>query len=402
MFHEATIRDAFPIFAQPKSKELVYLDNAATTQRPLVVVDAIRDFYLQDNANVHRANHRLARSAEGCLATVRSQVQAFLNASSSKEVVFTRGTTESLNLVAQAYGEHEVEEGDEVIVSIMEHHSNLLPWQRLCQKKKAHLQIAPMTSTGHIDVEKLSILLTKRTKVVAINYVSNVLGTIQPIKEIVRLAHKQGAVVVVDAAQSVPHLPIDVQALDCDFLAFSAHKMYGPTGIGVLYGKERHLAAMAPYQVGGGMVRSLPDNGYPGYEEPPYRFEAGTQHLAGLAGLGAALHFLEEVGYTLLQAHEKKLATTLYQALDDLPNVRLINPSVPDIAIAIFNVQGVHSLDVGMRLDAQNIAVRTGLFCAKPLMDALGEGQGAVRISCGMYNTVEEIEKVVTVLRSIS
>ena len=393
-----TIREKFPLLQQEDGA--VYLDSAATTQKPLEVLQAIRDYYVNDNANIHRGSHLLARHAEGKVAQVRSQVQAFIHARTCEEIIFTSGTTDGLNMVAQTYGNTHLQEGDEVVVSVMEHHSNFLPWQRLCEAKKAHLRIVSLLPTGHIDLAELKKVLSPRTKIVAVSYASNVLGTVNPVQAICALAHEQGAVVVVDAAQAVAHLPIDVQALDCDFLAFSAHKAYGPTGIGVLYGKEHLLATMDPYKVGGGMIQRLSVNEAPLYETPPYRFEAGTPHIAGIIGLGATLHFLQSIGFENIRDHEAKLISYAHAELSQLPTLQWVGNLITEIGIMTFNFEGIHPLDIGLRLDAAHIAVRTGAFCAKPLMDYL-QVQGAIRVSLGVYNTRRDIDQLIKTLKWI-
>lgn len=392
----------FPLFQ--KHTSLAYLDNAATTQKPLAVIDAILDYYLHDNANIHRGSHLLARRAGGHLQRVRAQVQRFIHAEKEEEIIFTQGTTESLNIVARGYGEAHVQEEDEVIVSVMEHHSNFLPWYRLCKKKKARLKLIPITPQGKIDLKVLKQMLSARTKVVAVTYLSHVLGTVNEINTLCKLvhAHAPHAVVVVDGAQAVPHLPIDVQAMDCDFFAFSGHKIYGPTGIGVLYGKASLLERVHPYQVGGGAVRRFTSEKVsPRYEELPYRLEAGTMNIAGIVGLGAALTFLETTGYPHLQSHERALTTYLCEQLEKLPFIGWAGGVRPEVGITTFTVQGVHPLDVGLRLDGENIAVRTGTFCAQPLMEALNL-TGGVRVSLAIYNSIDEVDRLIKALKRIA
>lgn len=395
------VREKFPALRKKvDGSPLIYFDNAATTQKPVEVIEAVRDYYMRGSANIHRGSYRLARRSEDEVEEVRTQLQRFIHAKAREEVVFTSGTTEGIHIVAHSYGYAHVEEGDEVVVSVMEHHSNFLPWKRLCEDKKAVLRVVPLTSRGEIDLAALKKMLSSRTKIVAISYLSNVLGTVNPIAEVSALAHEKGAVVVVDAAQAVAHLEVDVQALDCDFLAFSGHKMYAPTGVGVLYGREALLRQMTPYKVGGGMIQRLSKANDPVYEAPPYRFEAGTPHVAGIVGLGAALRFIQQVGYSFIQHHEKELTTHMCRKLNTLTNIKWLGDIVPQRGIATFTIEGMHTLDVGLRLDLAHIAVRTGAFCAKPLMDYM-QVESAVRVSFGVYNTREEVDRFCEVMVKI-
>lgn len=396
--HEA-LKAQFPILNQQiHGKPLVYLDNAATTQKPQSVINAITHYYTHINANVHRGSYKLAYSTTQAIEEVRSKVQAFIHATSAKEIIFTSGTTSAMNLVASTYGMVHVQEGDEILISRLSHHSGFLPWQQLCKEKGALIKEIPITQNGYIDIQAFARLLSKRTKIVAINYVSNVLGTINPLQEIVSLSHQHQAVVVVDAAQAVPHFKVDVQALDCDFLAFSSHKMYGSTGLGILYAKAELLEKLPPYQLGGGMVRTAQlDKSL--YENTPYRFEAGTPHIAGIVGLGAAIDFLAELRYEQLKKHEKDLLDYAQNQLANLSHIRVLSTQEPKVGIISFVVNNMHALDVGMRLDAAGIAVRTGHHCAAPLMQHLNlEDGGTVRISLAIYNNHSDINTLIKVL----
>ena len=391
------IQKRFPILQQKRNKPaLIYLDNAATTQKPQEVLDALLDYYTTSNANTNRSAHHLSDLASYQVATVRRQVAQFINAATSASVIFTAGTTASLNLVANTYGAQHLKAKDEIIICKMAHHSHLLPWQKIAQEKGAVLRYIPLTAEGHLDQATFASLLNPRTKIVALTYVSNVLGTINPLKQMVAAAHAQQAIVVVDAAQAPPHLSIDVQDLDCDFLAFSGHKAYGPTGVGVLYGKKQLLDTLSPYQVGGGMVQ--PDNAFQlAYEEPPYRFEAGTLPIASIVGLGAAIAFLKKVTYPTLQVHEQELLTYTTQALKNIPRLRIWGAPTPKVGIISFTIEEKHPLDIGVALAMKGIAVRTGHHCAAPLMAHLGI-QGTVRISFALYNTLAEIDQLIDVL----
>ncbi|MFM2428370.1 MAG: hypothetical protein RL012_254 [Bacteroidota bacterium] len=387
------IRAQFPILQQTvHGKPLIYLDNAATTQKPQVVLDALAHYYQYDNANVHRGIHALATRATIALEATRHSVQQFIGAADAAEIIFTPGTTASINLVAATYGQAQVRAGDEVIISHMEHHANIVPWQMLCQAKGATLKVIPINKTGELLLPALEELLTPKTKIVAINYVSNTLGTINPLKEIIQQAHAQGAIVVVDGAQAAPHLPIDVQDLDCDFLAFSAHKAYGPTGIGVLYGKRALLEDMPPYQGGGEMIREV-TLAQTTYNDLPYKFEAGTPNIAGIIAWQEALNFIGHIGYKNLRAHENELLTYALDLLSDLNNVRVVGTAPNKISVLSFVIKGIHHLDAGMLLDANGIAVRTGHSCTQPLMDFFGI-EGVIRASFAIYNTKEEVEQL--------
>jgi cysteine desulfurase/selenocysteine lyase len=394
------IRAQFPTLHQTvHGKPLIYLDSAATAQKPQAVLDALAHYYQQDNANVHRGAHALAGRATAALEATRECVRQFIHAADGAEVIFTAGATASINLVAATYGQAALQPGDEVLISHMEHHANIVPWQMLCQAKGAQLKVIPINERGELLLAAFSELLTSRTKIVAISYASNTLGTINPIKEMVKQAHAQGAVVVVDAAQAAAHLPINVQELDCDFLAFSAHKAYGPTGVGVLYGKKTLLEAMPPYQGGGEMIREV-TLAHTTYNSPPYKFEAGTPNIAGIVAWRAALDFITAIGFPKLQAHEDALLTYAADLLQRIPNVRLIGTAPNKISVLSFVVEGMHHLDVGMLLDAHGIAVRTGHSCTQPLMDFLGI-EGVIRASLAAYNTKEDVDRLAEAVEKI-
>src|SRR6266545_1638339 len=396
------LRQDFPILAEKAhGKPLVYLDNAATSQKPRAVLDTLRHYYEHDNANVHRAVHVLSEHATEAYESARLKVQKFLGASCLREIIFTRGCTDAINLVAQTYGRKNVHAGDEVVITWMEHHSNIVPWQMLCQEKGAHLRVVPITDSGELRLDELERLLGPRTKLVALSHVSNALGTINPIKEVIDMAHRLGIPVLIDGAQAVPHLSVDVQALDCDFYAFSGHKIYGPTGIGALYGKAVHLELMPPYQGGGDMIRSVSFEKTT-WNELPYKFEAGTPNIAGAIGLGAALDYVEDVGRDAIAAHEKQLLEYATDKMADIPGVRIIGTAADKAAVISFVVEDppIASLDVGTRLDLEGIAVRTGHHCCQPLMERFCISSTA-RASFALYNTLEEVDAFVTALRQI-
>ena len=380
-------------------KPLVYLDNAATTQKPQVVLDALAHYYQQENANVHRSTHNIAGRATSALEATRQQLQQLIHAAHTSEIIFTAGTTAGINLVATAYGQSQIQAGDEIIISHMEHHANIVPWQMLCQAKGAILKVIPITEAGELVLPAFEELLSPKTKIVAITYVSNTLGTINPIKKITQLAHAQGAVVVVDAAQALPHLPIDVQELSCDFLAFSAHKAYGPTGVGMLYGKRALLEAMPPYQGGGEMIQEVTLK-HTTYSDIPYKFEAGTPHIAGIIAWQAALNFIQGIGYRDLRFHENKLLSYAVELLEKLDRVRLVGTAPEKVGVMSFTIEGMHPLDVAVLLDAQGIAVRAGHSCAQPLVDFL-ELEGVVRASFAVYNTTEEVDRLAAAVEKI-
>ena len=385
------IREDFPILSRTVyDKPLVYLDNAATTQKPLCVLDAMRDEYLNVNANVHRGVHYLSQQATDLHEAARETVRRFVNASSVNEIVFTRGTTEGLNLIASSFCEEFMHEGDEVIVSVMEHHSNIVPWQLQAAKRGIAIRVVPMDECGNLDIDKYKNLFNERTKLVSIAHVSNVLGTINPVKELTRIAHEHDVPVLVDGAQSTPHFRVDVQDIDCEFFVFSGHKMYGPTGIGVLYGKESWLDRLPPYQGGGEMIESVTFEKTV-FEKLPFKFEAGTPDYVATHGLAKAIEYIESIGLDNISAHERELTDYCMQKLSAIDGMRIFGTSSHKDAVVSFLVRDIHHLDMGTLLDRLGIAVRTGHHCAQPLMDRLGI-QGTVRASFALYNTKEEID----------
>lgn len=384
------VRQQFPSLGQRvHGKPLIYLDNAATTQKPQAVLDALLQHYHTSHANVHRATHALAEKATNALEETRKAVQAFIHAPEAAEVIFTSGTTASINLVASSYGQRFIQPGDEIIISEMEHHANIVPWQLLCEAKGAHLRVIPINDQGELIMTEFDKLLGPKTKLVAITYVSNNLGTVNPIAQLIKQAHAVSAVVLVDAAQAVPHMPINVQNLDCDFLAFSAHKMYGPTGVGVLYGKRAILESMPPYQGGGEMIKKVTLSTTT-YNELPYKFEAGTPNIANIIAFRAALELLQSIGWDYIIQHEQRLLNYANRLLRELDQVKLMSTAPNRLGIIALHIPTMHHLDIGMLLDAQGLAVRTGHGCAQPLMERLGV-EGIVRASIGIYNTEQEI-----------
>ena len=397
-----TVRESFPILSRTVyGKPLIYLDNGATTQKPLCVLDAMREEYLNVNANVHRGVHWMSQQATDLHEAARETVRKFINARSTTEIVFTRGTTESLNLVASSFVEGCMKEGDEVIVSTMEHHSNIVPWQLQEQRKGIVLKVIPMTDEGELQLEEYEKLFTERTKLVSVTQVSNVLGTINPVKEMIRIAHEHGVPVVVDGAQSVPHFAVDVQDLDCDFLAFSGHKVYGPTGVGVLYGKEEWLDRLPPYQGGGEMIERVSFEKTT-FERPPLKFEAGTPDYIATHGLATALDYVTSLGMDNILAHEQDLTRYALQQLREIEGMHIYgHRNDSGDAVISFNVGDIHHMDLGTLLDQLGIAVRTGHHCAQPLMDRLGI-LGTVRASFGLYNTREEVDALVAGIKRIA
>lgn len=394
MYDLNTVRGDFPILSrQVYNRPLVYLDNAATTQKPACVVDAMVNEYYTVNANVHRGVHFLSQQATDLHEAARETVRQFINARESREIVFTRGTTESLNLVATAYGEAFLNEGDEVIVSVMEHHSNIVPWQMLRDRKGIVLKVAPMTDEGVLDLEATERLFTPRTKLLSIAHVSNVLGTVNPVKELAAMAHAHGAHILVDGAQSVPHFKVDVQELDCDFLVFSGHKVYGPTGIGVLYGREALLDAMPPYQGGGEMIARVTFE-QTTYERLPFKFEAGTPDYVGTHALAEALRYVSALGMEQIHAHEAELTRYAMEQMQLIPDMHLYGTAPGKDAVVAFNVGNIHPLDLGTLLDRLGIAIRTGHHCAQPLMARCGV-EGMARASFALYTTREEVDALV-------
>ena len=398
MYNPATIREKFPILSREvHGHPLVYLDNAATTQKPLCVLDAMRDEYLNVNANVHRGVHYLSQQATDLHEAARERVKTFINARKIEEIVFTRGTTEAINLVAATFCESQMKENDEIIVTEMEHHSNIVPWQLQAKKHGIIVKVIPMTDDFQLDIEAYKKLFTERTKLVSVTHISNVLGTENPVDEIVEIAHQHGIPVMIDAAQSAPHAKLDVQSLDCDFLAFSGHKMYGPTGIGVLYGKEEWLEKLPPYQGGGEMIDRVTWEKTT-FERLPFKFEAGTPDYIATHGLATAINFLDEIGQNRIFEHEKSLTKHCLEQLRDINSINLYG--YKSSSVVSFNVAGIHHLDIGTLLDRLGIAVRTGHHCAQPLMSRLGV-QGTVRASFALYNTLEEVDVFVEGLRRV-
>ena len=402
MYDITKVRESFPILSRTVYGEpLIYLDNGATTQKPLCVVDAMREEYLNVNANVHRGVHWMSQQATDLHEAARETVRKFINARSTTEIVFTRGTTESLNLVASSFVEGCMKEGDEVIVSTMEHHSNIVPWQLQEQRKGIVLKVIPMTDEGELQLEAYEKLFTERTKLVSVTQVSNVLGTVNPVKEMIRIAHEHGVPVVVDGAQSVPHFAVDVQDLDCDFLAFSGHKVYGPTGVGVLYGKEEWLDRLPPYQGGGEMIERVSFEKTT-FERPPLKFEAGTPDYIATHGLATALDYVTSLGMDNILAHEQDLTRYALQQLREIEGMYIYgHRNDSGDAVISFNVGDIHHMDLGTLLDQLGIAVRTGHHCAQPLMDRLGI-LGTVRASFGLYNTREEVDALVAGIKRIA
>ena len=394
------VRADFPILAtRVHGHPLVYLDNAATSQKPRVVIEALVRYYEHANANIHRGVHHLSQLATEDYEAGRRTVQKFINAAEASEIIFTRGTTEGINLVAQTWGRQNVGAGDEVLVTAMEHHSDIVPWQMLCEQKGAKLRVAPINDRGELILDELAKLIGPKTKIVAVAHVSNALGTINPVKKIVELAHAQGAVVVVDGAQAVPHLAVDVQDLDCDFYAFSGHKMYGPTGIGALYGKAALLEAMPPYQGGGDMIASVTFEKTT-YNKVPHKFEAGTPDMAGVAGLKAAIEYMQVLGVAKIAGHEHDLLEYATERVSALEGVKLIGTAAEKASVLSFTLEDVHPHDIGTILDQQGIAVRTGHHCAQPVMDRY-RIPATVRASFAAYNTRSEVDALVRGLRKV-
>jgi cysteine desulfurase/selenocysteine lyase len=392
----ARVRADFPaLHQQVNGRPLVYLDNAATTQKPQPVLDALLGFYSRDCANVHRGVHALSQRATDAYEGARETVARFLNAR-PREIVFTRGTTEAINLVAYSYGSR-LSPGDEILITELEHHSNIVPWQMLAERTGARLRVAPIDDRGEIILEEFQRLLGPRTRIVAVAHVSNALGTVNPVEEICRLAHTYGARVLVDGAQAVPHLAVDVRALDCDFYAFSGHKIYGPTGIGVLFGRWELLEAMPPYQGGGDMIRSVTFEKTL-YNDPPYRFEAGTPHIAGAIGLAAAIEYVTRLGLEEIRRHEQQLLEAATRALEEIPGVRIVGTAAHKAAVVSFVLDGVHPHDVATVLDHEGVAVRAGHHCAQPLMERFGL-PATTRASFALYNTLEEVDALARAVR---
>lgn len=394
------IRKEFPILHQQvNGRDLVYFDNAATNQKPKRVIDALVNYYSGFNANIHRGIHTLAEKATKAFEHTRETARHFINAQSSQEIIFTRGVTESINLVAASYGRAFINEGDEIIISTLEHHSNIVPWQFVCEEKKAKLKTIPVSRDGELDLQAYKSLLTKKTKIVAVNHASNSLGTINPVQEIIRLAHEVGAVVLIDGAQAGAHLEIDVQAMDCDFYCLSSHKMYGPTGTGILYGKKDLLERMPPYQGGGEMIKDVTFDKTT-YNDLPYKFEAGTPNIADVVAFRYAMDFILELGRENIAAHEHELLQYATEKISRLKSIRLVGQAKNKVGVLAFVVEGIHHFDIGQMLDARGIAVRTGHHCTQPLMECYGI-EGTVRASFAVYNTKKEVDQLIEGLERI-
>lgn len=391
MYDIYQIRKDFPILSREVyGKPLVYLDNSATTQKPRIVVDAIANEYYSENANVHRGVHFLSQQATELHESARAKIAKFLNASSPSEIVFTRGATEGLNLVASSFGEAFLKEGDEVIISVMEHHSNIVPWQLLEMRKGIKIKVIPITEDGELRVDEYEKLFDERTKLVSVTHVSNVLGTVNPVKELATIAHSHNVPILIDGAQSVPHIKVDVRDMDCDFYAFSGHKIYGPTGIGALYGKAEWLEKLPPYQGGGEMIKNV-HFGHTEFEDAPLKFEAGTPDYVGSHSLATAIDYVESLGLDNIAAHEHELLEYATKRLESIPGMRIFGKAKNKSAVISFVVGNIHPLDLGTLLDRLGIAIRTGHHCAQPLVESLGV-QSVARASFGLYNTLKEVD----------
>ncbi|MBK7257442.1 MAG: cysteine desulfurase [Ignavibacteriae bacterium] len=396
----AGCRHHFPLLRQSvNGKPLVYFDNAATSQKPQAVIDAMMRYYEAENSNIHRGVHYLSERATQSYEGVRVKVQTFMNAADTKELVFVRGTTEAVNLVAHSFGRAFVREGDEILISGMEHHSNIVPWQMLCDERGAKLKVIPITDAGELQMDAIPALLGAKTKLMAITHVSNALGTVNPVKELVRMAHEKGIPVLVDGAQAVPHVRVDVQDLDCDFYVFSAHKMFGPTGVGILYGKKKWLDQMPPYQGGGDMIRSVTFEKTT-YNDLPYKFEAGTPNIGGGIGLGAAIDYLNELNMDAIRQFEHDLLTYATEKILTVPGVRIIGTAKEKAGVLSFVMEGIHPHDIGTILDVEGVAIRTGHHCAQPVMQRFGVPATA-RASFAFYNTKEEVDAFIKALDKV-
>ena len=399
-FDVQKVRRDFPILSERvHGKPLVYLDSANTSQKPQAVLDAMDDYYRHANANIHRATHLLSERATALYEGARARAADFINAPDEKTIVLTKGTTDGINLVAQSYGRSSLRANDEIVISWLEHHSNIVPWQMLCEQTGAVLRIVPIDDRGEIDLEQYAALLSPRTRIVAMSHVSNALGTVNPVREIIEQAHARGAVVLIDGAQAVPHLTVDVQALDCDFYAFSSHKMFGPTGVGVLYGRRSLLEAMPPYQGGGDMIASVTFEKTL-YNVVPYKFEAGTPNIGGVAGFGAAIDYLMAIDRAAALAHEDGVLEYATSQVREIPGARIIGEARHKTGVLSFLLEGVHPHDAGTILDNEGVAVRTGQHCAQPVMDRYGV-TATIRASLGIYNTREEIDVLVKALERV-
>jgi len=399
-FDVERIREQFPILAQRAGdKPLAYLDNAATTQKPHAVLDTLSRYYASENANIHRGVYALSQQATEAYEGARGKVARFLHAAEPAEIIFTRNATEGINLVAQTFGRRQVGAGDEVVISTMEHHSNIVPWQMLCEEQGARLRVVPITDTGELMLDELASLLGPRTKLLSIVHMSNSLGTVNPVRQVVELAQAQGVPVLIDGSQAAYHMPVDVQALGCDFYVVTGHKLYGPTGIGALYGRRALLDAMPPYQGGGDMIRSVTFERTT-YNDVPHKFEAGTPHIAGAIGLGAAVDFITEVGFGAIAAHERQLLSYATTALSAVPGLRLIGTAPNKASILSFVLDGVHAHDIGTIVDTEGVAIRTGHHCTQPVMDRF-QVPATARASLAMYNTTAEIDQLVSALNKV-
>jgi cysteine desulfurase/selenocysteine lyase len=391
----AEIRNDFPILeTKVRGKDLVYLDHGATAQKPKLVIDAISSYYSDYNSNIHRGVHHLSQVATTAYEDAREKLKGFINAPKLEEVIFTEGTTESINIVASCFGRKSLNKGDEVIISAMEHHSNIVPWQMICDEREAVLKVIPINNNGELLMEEYKKLLSDKTKLVAVIHISNTLGTINPVKEIIDLAHQKGALVLLDGAQAVPHIKVDVQDLDCDFYAFSGHKMFGPTGVGILYGKSEYLNDMPPYQGGGDMIKEVTFEKTT-YNCLPHKFEAGTPNIVGGIGLGVAVDYMQEVGIDLMHKREEELLTYATEKILKVEGVRIIGEAEHKASVLSFVVEGLHPFDVGTLLDQLGIAVRTGHHCTQPLMDIF-KIPGTIRASFAFYNTKEEVDQLIS------
>ena len=392
------IRKDFPILDRLVNKKpLVYFDNGATAQKPKMVIEAIEHYYKFQNANIHRGVHTLSQEITLAYEDARTTIQRFLNAQHAHEIVFTKGTTDAINLVAFSFGKRFVKAGDEIVISAMEHHSNIIPWQQLCQEKGALLKVIPINNQGELEILEFKKLITSKTRLVALTHVSNTLGTINPIKALIEIAHQFDIPVLIDGAQAVPHLKVDVQDLDADFYCFSAHKLFGPTGVGVLYGKEKWLNNMPPYQTGGGVIKTVTFEKTE-FAELPLKFEAGTPHIAGGIGLAAAINYLNNLGLEQITEYENKLLLYATNCLHNIEGVRIIGTSINKAAVLSFIVEGIHPFDIGVILDQQGIAVRTGHHCTQPLMQFYNI-PGTVRVSMAFYNSIEEVDMFIMALK---
>ncbi|MDC0313649.1 cysteine desulfurase [Flavobacteriales bacterium] len=389
------IRNDFPILnAKVRGKQLVYLDNGATAQKPSLVIDAINTYYKDYNSNIHRGVHHLSQVATTAYEDAREKLRGFINSPKLEEVIFTKGTTESINIVASCFGRKSLNKGDEVIISAMEHHSNIVPWQMICDEREAVLKVIPINNNGELLMDEYKKLLSDKTKLVAVIHISNTLGTINPVKEIIDLAHQKGALVLLDGAQAVPHIKVDVQDLDCDFYAFSGHKIFGPTGVGILYGKSEYLNDMPPYQGGGDMIKEVTFEKTT-YNCLPHKFEAGTPNIVGGIGLGAAVDYMQEVGIDLIHKREEELLAYATEKIVKVEGVRIIGEAERKASVLSFVIDGLHPFDIGTLLDQLGIAVRTGHHCTQPLMSFF-EIPGTIRASFAFYNTKEEVDKLIS------